>query len=35
MIPTMVAVILWKWLLNNQYGLVNYLLVDPAWCASR
>ena len=27
MIPTVVAVILWKWLLNNQFGLVNYLLV--------
>ena len=24
MIPTVVAVILWKWLLNNQFGLVNY-----------
>ena len=28
MIPTVVAVILWKWLLNNQFGLVNFLLVD-------
>jgi multiple sugar transport system permease protein len=28
MIPTVVAVILWKWLLNNQFGLVNYLLVE-------
>ena len=27
MIPTIVAVILWKWLLNDPYGLVNYLLV--------
>jgi len=27
MIPTIVAVILWKWLLNDSYGLVNYLLV--------
>ena len=26
-IPTVVAVIVWKWLLNNQFGLVNYLLV--------
>jgi multiple sugar transport system permease protein len=26
MIPTIVAVILWKWLLNDNYGLVNYLL---------
>ena len=26
MIPTVVAIILWKWLLNNQFGLVNYLL---------
>jgi multiple sugar transport system permease protein len=25
-IPTVVAVILWKWLLNSQFGLVNYLL---------
>jgi len=28
MIPTIVAVILWKWLLNDSYGLVNYLLVQ-------
>jgi multiple sugar transport system permease protein len=27
LIPTIVAVILWKWLLNDTYGLVNYLLV--------
>ncbi|MFQ5828222.1 MAG: carbohydrate ABC transporter permease [Candidatus Methylomirabilia bacterium] len=27
MIPTVVGVILWKWLLNNQFGLVNYLLL--------
>jgi multiple sugar transport system permease protein len=27
MIPTVVAVILWKWLLNDQFGLVNYLLL--------
>jgi multiple sugar transport system permease protein len=27
MIPTIVAVILWKWLLNDQFGLVNHLLV--------
>jgi multiple sugar transport system permease protein len=27
MIPTVVAVILWKWLLNNQFGIVNYGLV--------
>ena len=26
-IPTVVAIILWKWLLNDQFGLVNYLLV--------
>ncbi len=26
-IPTVVAIILWKWLLNNQFGLVNHLLV--------
>src|SRR5262249_59433950 len=26
-IPTIVAVILWKWLLNDSYGLVNYLLM--------
>jgi multiple sugar transport system permease protein len=25
-IPTVVAVILWKWLLDSQFGLVNYLL---------
>jgi len=28
MIPTVVAVILWKWLLNNQFGVINYLLVE-------
>jgi multiple sugar transport system permease protein len=28
MIPTIVAVILWKWLLNDSYGLVNHLLVQ-------
>lgn len=28
MIPTIVAVILWKWLLNDSYGLVNYLLTN-------
>jgi multiple sugar transport system permease protein len=27
MIPTVVAVILWKWLLNDQFGLVNHLLM--------
>lgn len=27
MIPTIVAVILWKWLLNDTYGLVNYWLL--------
>jgi len=26
-IPTVVAIILWKWLLNNQFGLVNYFLL--------
>ena len=25
-IPTVVAIVLWKWLLNDQFGLVNYLL---------
>jgi multiple sugar transport system permease protein len=27
MIPTIVAVILWKWLLNDTYGVVNYVLL--------
>jgi multiple sugar transport system permease protein len=27
MIPTIVAVMLWKWLLNDSYGLVNALLL--------
>jgi len=27
MIPTIVAVLLWKWLLNDTYGVLNYLLV--------
>jgi len=26
MIPTVVAMLLWKWLLNSQFGLVNYFL---------
>ena len=26
-IPTIVAVMLWKWLLNDSYGLVNHLLI--------
>ena len=26
-VPTVVAIILWKWLLNNQFGLVNYVLL--------
>jgi multiple sugar transport system permease protein len=26
-IPTVVAIILWKWLLNDQFGLVNYLML--------
>ncbi|NWG23538.1 MAG: sugar ABC transporter permease [Pseudorhodoplanes sp.] len=25
-VPTVIAVILWKWLLNSQFGLVNYLI---------
>jgi multiple sugar transport system permease protein len=28
MIPTVVAVILWKWMLNNQFGLINFGLVE-------
>ena len=28
MIPTIVAVMLWRWLLNDSYGLVNYWLVS-------
>jgi multiple sugar transport system permease protein len=27
MVPTIVAVILWKWLLNDTYGVLNYALV--------
>jgi multiple sugar transport system permease protein len=27
-IPTVVAIILWKWLLNDQFGLVNYLMLS-------
>jgi multiple sugar transport system permease protein len=27
MIPTIVAVILWKWLLNDTYGILNYWLL--------
>ena len=25
-VPTVVAVIVWKWLLDSQFGLVNYVL---------
>src|SRR5215204_233972 len=25
-VPTVVAIILWKWLLNSQFGLINYLI---------
>jgi multiple sugar transport system permease protein len=28
-VPTVVAVIVWKWLLNSQFGLVNHLLGVP------
>jgi multiple sugar transport system permease protein len=28
-VPTVVAVIIWKWLLNSQFGLVNYVLGAP------
>jgi multiple sugar transport system permease protein len=27
MIPTIVAVIVWKWIFNDQYGIVNYWLM--------
>ena len=33
MIPTIVAVIVWRWLLNETYGLVDHLLV--AWRVVR
>jgi len=33
MIPTIVAVIVWRWLLNETYGLVDHLLV--AWHVVR
>jgi multiple sugar transport system permease protein len=28
-VPTVVAVIIWKWLLNSQFGLVNHVLGVP------
>jgi multiple sugar transport system permease protein len=28
-VPTVVAVIIWKWLLNSQFGVVNHLLGVP------
>ena len=28
-VPTVIAVIIWKWLLNSQFGLVNYALGVP------
>jgi multiple sugar transport system permease protein len=31
-VPTVVAVIIWKWLLNSQFGVVNHLLgVQVSW----
>jgi multiple sugar transport system permease protein len=33
MIPTIVAVIVWRWLLNETFGLVDYLLV--VWRLTR
>jgi multiple sugar transport system permease protein len=27
-VPTVLAVIVWKWLLNSQFGLINYMLED-------
>ncbi len=26
MLPTIVSIVLWKWVLNDQYGIVNYML---------
>ncbi len=34
LIPTVVAIILWKWLLNNQFGLINYFLLALGLVAS-
>ncbi len=28
MIPTVVAVIVWKWIFNDQYGIINYWLLS-------
>lgn len=28
-VPTVIAVIIWKWLLNSQFGLINYLIGVP------
>ncbi|HET7671183.1 MAG TPA: sugar ABC transporter permease [Burkholderiales bacterium] len=28
-VPTVVAIIIWKWLLNSQFGIVNYALGVP------
>jgi multiple sugar transport system permease protein len=30
-IPTVVAVIVWKWLLNSQFGLINYWLEEAGF----
>ena len=31
-VPTVVAIIIWKWLLNSQFGLVNYALgMELSW----
>ena len=34
MIPTIVAVMLWKWLLNDSYGLINYVLTATRMVAT-
>lgn len=33
-IPTIVAVMLWKWLLNDSYGLINHVLVASGLTAA-
>jgi ABC-type sugar transport system permease subunit len=34
-VPTVVAVIIWKWLLNSQFGLINYLIEKAGPSISR
>jgi multiple sugar transport system permease protein len=35
MVPTIVSVVLWKWIMNDQYGLLNYMLLSVGLIPER